>query len=216
MKIFFLRHGESIDDIYDEFGGWVDRELSPDGVHLAFEMCDKLKEIESKLKFEFDFIYTSPLKRARQTTDIITSKLRLPSKELLYLKERNTYGLLNSVSKKQAKAKYAQLYKFYDQGKHIPGAERCSDFKTRITKLFDVLMKQKHQNILCVTHGYVISTILLEILNKDLYVNKRSSDGAILGLEVTDKSRKIIYKEKIEKLSTQNKRIQKIYEKYGT
>lgn len=211
MKIFFLRHGESIDDIHDEFGGWVDRGLSSNGIRLAFDLCDELKKIEEKLKFEFDFIYSSPLKRAKQTTEIITAQLSIPTEELLYLKERNTYGLLNDISKKKAKDKYSQFYKFYDQGKYIPGSERYKDFKKRVFRLFDILKQQKHQNMLCVTHGYMISTILLEILNKDLYLKKRDSDGAILGLEVDDKSNKIIYMDKINKLSSQGKRAQRFY-----
>ena len=45
MKIYFVRHGESFDDIYNEFGSWSERELTPHGIKTAFLVAEKLKKI---------------------------------------------------------------------------------------------------------------------------------------------------------------------------
>jgi broad specificity phosphatase PhoE len=32
MKIYFIRHGEAMDDVENRYGGWADFPLSPKGV----------------------------------------------------------------------------------------------------------------------------------------------------------------------------------------
>ncbi len=163
MKILFLRHGESMDDIYEEFGGWGERELSPQGVKTALELTKDIKGLQ-KQHGNFKVIYTSPLTRCYQTAEIIESELEIPSKLLPYLKERNTYGLLSGVKKKIVKKEYPELYDLYEKQKYIPGAERYKDFAERIKILMHHLQDNTHENIVCVTHGHLITVILEEIL----------------------------------------------------
>lgn len=61
MKIYLIRHSESIDDIENCYGGIADFDLTEDGKNKVKE---KRKQIE---KSGIEKIYTSPYKRAYQT-----------------------------------------------------------------------------------------------------------------------------------------------------
>ncbi len=208
MNIYFVRHGEGIDDVYDEFGGWSDRELSPKGVNLAFDMSKKIKDIETDIG-QFSIVYTSPLRRCSETAEIIGNELALRVRDLPYLKERNTYGLLSGVKKDVAKKDYPNLLERFKAGKYIPSAERYKDFVERVGILLDHLKDEKYKNLLCVTHGHLITVIAEEFGG---LIRDRITDGCILGTEVDEngkikitESSGITFTKNKEKLNCRNK-----------
>ena len=145
MNVYFVRHGEGLDDVYNEYGSWSDRELSPHGVKTAFRVANKLKKLEKK----YDIILTSPLKRASQTAEIVSSELGLRVVEDPYLKERNTYGLLSGVNKDLAIDEYPEMNAAFLEGRYIPASERYQDFVNR-TKIFvKILKKMDYDTIIC-------------------------------------------------------------------
>ena len=76
MKIYFIRHGEAMDDINNSYGGWADDPLSEKGREQAQEAGNKFKE--KNLKAEK--ILTSPLLRAKQTAEEMEKLLILTLK----------------------------------------------------------------------------------------------------------------------------------------
>ena len=61
MKIYIIRHSESIDDIENYYGGIADFDLTENGK-------DKVKEYKKEIdSYGIERIYTSPYKRAYQT-----------------------------------------------------------------------------------------------------------------------------------------------------
>lgn len=186
-KIYFIRHGEGFDDIYNEYGAWSDRELSPTGIQTAFSVAKKLQKLEEK----YSIIYTSPLKRASKTAEIIGAELGLRVEEDPYLKERNTYGLLAGVNKDLAIEEYPEMNAAFLEGDYIPGAERYEDFVLRMKALKKRLRENKHETIICVSHGHVITVIIEEFLK---LVRNSVSDGSIIGFEMDKKGRlKVIH-----------------------
>lgn len=186
MKIYFVRHGEGLDDVYNEYGGWSDRELSPKGIQLAFKISEKLKDLAGK----FDIVLTSPLKRSVQTANVIGEVLSLRVIDEPYLKERNTYGLLSGVNIDIAKEEYFDLVAKFNRGKYIPAAERYEDFVHRVRLLVDYLKTLKYENIICVTHGHLITVMVEEFLG---LVRDRIENGCILGIEITNDQIKLIH-----------------------
>jgi len=176
-KIYFFRHGEGMDDVRSEYGGWSNPQLSPNGRKTA----SNVSKVFRNKKLEFDIILTSPLKRALQSAEIISKRLQVPYEQFVYLKERNTYGILGELSKKQARKKYPDLVKAYNAQEFIPGAERYEDFKNRVDLLLSKLLNLKHKSILCVTHGYLITTVMDEFLGLH---RENIEDGCFLGLEL--------------------------------
>jgi len=205
MKIFFVRHGEGLDDTYQEIGGWADRELSPKGVETAFETAKNLTKLTTKA----EIVYTSPLKRCTETADFLGHVLKLAVEESPYLKERNTYGLLSGVTKREAKTNYPEMYDEFKEGRYIPGAERYKDFVDRVGVFLEELKKIQKQTIICVTHGHFITVIIEEFLRLHRSYIK---DGCILVVDMDEKGKLSLVKNmgvgvgKRSKKDKQNKR----------
>ena len=67
IKLVLVRHGESEWNLENKFTGWTDVDLSENGIKEAKEAGIVLKE----KGFTFDVAYTSVLKRANHTLDLI-------------------------------------------------------------------------------------------------------------------------------------------------
>jgi len=180
VKIIFLRHGEAMDDIYNQYGGWANPDLSAKGINKAFGVAQKLK----RDRIRTEIIYTSPLKRARTKAEILAREMEAEVKTLLFLKERNTYGLLCGISKEIAKRKYPDLVNSYEQGKYVLGSESYEDFVDRLKYLFDFLKKCKKNEVICVSHGKLISAIIKEFLKMEI---DRLGEGCMLTVGIDDK-----------------------------
>jgi broad specificity phosphatase PhoE/plasmid maintenance system antidote protein VapI len=159
-KIYFMRHGEAFDDIFDQYGGWANPDLSSKGVSRAHQTAENLK----KKHLNFDIIFTSPLNRAHQKAEILGQELNVETKVLQYLKERNTYGLLCGMNKEVSRHKYPELVNAYQNDKYVLGSERYEDFVDRLRLLINYLRESKHKQIACVTHGKLITALIQKYL----------------------------------------------------
>ena len=74
-KVVLLRHGESTWNRENRFTGWTDVDLSEKGVAEAARAGGLLR----KEGFLFGHAYTSYLKRAVKTLDVVLDKLDLPA-----------------------------------------------------------------------------------------------------------------------------------------
>ncbi len=71
MNIYLVRHGESeLNKV--SVHQTEDTPLSPEGIKQANKLAERIK------KLKIDFIYSSPYKRAKQTAEIISKKLKKP------------------------------------------------------------------------------------------------------------------------------------------
>ena len=93
MYVFVARHGEAIDDIEDCYGGIADFELTDAGRKAAADLAESVRSVG------LDAIYSSPLRRARETADIVGAALSVEVSVIDSLQERNSYGVLSGVNK---------------------------------------------------------------------------------------------------------------------
>ena len=175
MKILFVRHGESTDDLSDSFGGWADFKLTDKGKLQAAKAAAKI----AQLGIEFQYVYTSNLQRASLTARIIAKKLGIQVEEMVYLKERNTYGLLTGLNKAEAKAKYPELYNSYEAGQ-VLGDETIEQLNLRVDTVLNILRRKPFENIIAVTHGKYLNAIVTLKLSKKLV---KAHDGGFMLLE---------------------------------
>ena len=104
LKLVLVRHGESQWNLENKFTGWTDVELSERGVNEAIEAGKVLKE----KGYKFDLAYTSVLKRANDTLDLILKEMEeenIPIKRSWRLNERH-YGALQGLNKAETAEKY--------------------------------------------------------------------------------------------------------------
>jgi 2,3-bisphosphoglycerate-dependent phosphoglycerate mutase len=103
-KIVLLRHGESTWNKDNRFTGWTDIDLTEQGVEEARAAGRLLR----KSGFAFDLAFTSVLKRANKTLNIVLDELDalwLPVEHSWRLTERH-YGALQGLNKAETAARY--------------------------------------------------------------------------------------------------------------
>jgi 2,3-bisphosphoglycerate-dependent phosphoglycerate mutase len=104
--LILLRHGESLWNRENRFTGWTDVDLSETGKNEALEAGRLLKQ-EGRL---FDLAFTSVLKRAIRTLNIVLEEMDLewiPVVKSWRLNERH-YGALQGLNKAETAARYGE------------------------------------------------------------------------------------------------------------
>ncbi|MCD7933159.1 MAG: 2,3-diphosphoglycerate-dependent phosphoglycerate mutase [Tannerellaceae bacterium] len=102
--IVLLRHGESTWNQENRFTGWTDVDLTKKGVEEAVKAGDLLKE----KGYVFDMAYTSYLKRAIKTLNVVLDRLDqdwIPVEKCWRLNEKH-YGNLQGLNKAETAEKY--------------------------------------------------------------------------------------------------------------
>lgn len=106
IKLVLLRHGESVWNKENRFTGWTDVDLSEKGILEA-----KQAGVTLKAKgFTFDIAFTSVLKRAIETLEIVLEEMKLEKIPIIkswYLNERH-YGALQGLNKSETAEKYGK------------------------------------------------------------------------------------------------------------
>lgn len=191
MKILFVRHGESIDDIEDRYGGLADFDLTEKGRLQVSETAEKI----SLLNTDFEIVLASPLKRAFQTAEIITGQLNLNLAVLEYLRERNLNGILTGLARNEAKTKYPKLVEAHSNWEYVDGSERTQDFDKRVKNACYYLLGTNYNSMIVVTHGLFIKSFFKETM--DVGVAK-VGDGGFALVEVENKNFKVLKMDGIE------------------
>jgi 2,3-bisphosphoglycerate-dependent phosphoglycerate mutase len=105
-RLVLIRHGESTWNKENRFTGWTDVDLSEKGVVEARAAGRRLREAG----FVFDKAYTSLLKRAIRTLDLVLDEmdqLWIPVEKTWRLNERH-YGALQGLNKADTTAQYGE------------------------------------------------------------------------------------------------------------
>ena len=114
-KLVLLRHGESTWNRENRFTGWTDVPLSLEGEMQAHRAGRLLKDA----KFSFDLAFTSVLKRAIDTLDIVLGEMEtriIPRRKSWRLNERH-YGSLQGLNKQDtAKREGAERVRMWRRG----------------------------------------------------------------------------------------------------
>lgn len=125
-KLVLIRHGESIWNKENRFTGWTDVDLSERGVNEAHEAGKVLRENG----FEFTLCYTSYLKRAIKTLNIILEEmdmLWLPVLKSWRLNEKH-YGSLQGLNKAETAARYGdEQVHIWRRSYDVPPAALAAD-----------------------------------------------------------------------------------------
>lgn len=140
--IYIVRHGQTNDNVIGRYGGRIDTELNQKGIEQAYELHEKLKDIT------FDVVFTSPLKRACKTSEIICKNKIIKDDRII---ERNNGDLEGKL-----KTEIMETIDFNDPNEKRFNIENIVDFRKRIYDFFEeITEKYRGKNILVVTHAGV-------------------------------------------------------------
>jgi len=160
MDIIFVRHGKTEVNEKGQYGGFIDTPLSPGGAEEVQAAAKLLKGSG------FKNIYISPLKRARQTAEI----LQVNGKQDHRLKEMN-FGIFEGLSYSEISRLYpkeAQEWMMDYISYRIPSGESLMDVYERVSDFLSEVSEEKGP-ILVVTHEGVIKCALCSILGNPEY-----------------------------------------------
>lgn len=168
MKIYLIRHSESIDDIQNCYGGIADFALTENGK-------DKVKESRKLIEnYRIEKIYTSPYKRAFQTAQILNENMKVEIKVIDDIRELNSHGIRSGVNKELAKDIFSYVFQQeeykntgYYLGKTFLGGEDIEEFDKRVKEAINFIMRDSKglDAIAIVTHGGVHRSIFKNMLN---------------------------------------------------
>jgi 2,3-bisphosphoglycerate-dependent phosphoglycerate mutase len=167
--LVLVRHGQSDWNLKNLFTGWRDVDLTEKGVAEACEAGRKLKAQGIK----FDVAFTSALKRAQRTLDLMLTELgqtTIPIFKDQALNERD-YGDLVGLNKDDARKKWgeAQVHiwrRSYDVAP--PGGESLKDTLARTLPYYmtDILPRVlRGERVLVAAHGNSLRALVM-VLDK--------------------------------------------------
>ncbi len=190
-KLIAIRHGQSTWNADNRFTGWVDVDLSKKGIKEAEQSGKLIKE----LNIDFDMCFTSFLKRAIRTLEIILDTLgkQIKYEKAWQLNERH-YGSLTGLNKTETMKKLGEdqfrvyrrswdtppppLKKESEFSSHknplyksigkIPDTESLKDTFERVIPYFEKNLEEElknNKNIILSAHGNTIRALGKKIFN---------------------------------------------------
>tara|TARA_B110000014_G_C20126854_1_gene601308 strand:- start:4568 stop:5191 length:624 start_codon:yes stop_codon:yes gene_type:complete len=165
--LVLVRHGQSAWNEKNLFTGWKDPDLTLRGIKEAKETGVLLK----RKKLLFDVMFTSALKRAQKTGQIILEQLNQDNLETIKdkaLNERN-YGDLAGLNKDEARKRWG------NEQVHIwrrsfdvppPGGESLLNTSERVIPYFEekilpLIVEEK--NVLVTAHGNSLRALIMKL-----------------------------------------------------
>lgn len=172
MKLLLIRHAESIGNQENRLQGHAEFSLSVVGKQQAQAVARSLSSAGQP-----NWIYTSPLKRAVETADILVNALPLQVRETITiksveaLKELNN-GVFRGLTWAEAQTQYPDLCQALENSPEwvpIPGAESLQEVRDRAEQFIQNVLTQHqdHDKIWIVTHGGFIQFLVAAILGSD-------------------------------------------------
>ena len=192
-KLILTRHGQSVWNAENRFTGWVDVDLSEQGILEARKSGVLIKN----LNINIDMSYTSFLKRAIKTLSVILEEnnLKLELNSSWEINERH-YGSLTGLNKEETKKKIGEeQFKKYrrswdispppmpenDKNQSlfsplnasipqdmIPFTESLKDTYNRVVPFFESKIKpdlQNNKNIIIAAHGNSLRALCKKLFN---------------------------------------------------
>ena len=149
------RQGEKV------LGWWADVSLSPTGFRQALLLAERLRN-----EFDVDALYTSPLRRAQETAEVVGQRVKAVPEVEPGLRELDS-GALAGLSYEEARQRYPELIV---QGRvsadeRLPGGESYADLHLRSDRTLSRILKQHPDcQVVAVTHGGPIISYLRAFL----------------------------------------------------
>lgn len=173
-NIITVQHTQSIHHTNGMVGSWTDWELSELGKKQAENIGRKLSKEIGDRKF---VVYSSDLKRAKQTAEIIGAHIGVVPELRQALRERNL-GKCVGKSVQWLRDNIEMQEKTVDD-RMFSDAESRRDEWNRLLPFYEEIMNTEDENIIIVSHGDLLSVFQAMWLGLDVEMLNK---GEIFGL----------------------------------
>lgn len=167
--LVLVRHGQSEWNRLNLFTGWRDPDLTERGL-IEARWAGRLIKTQD---MQFDAAFTSDLKRAQNTLDIILTELsqtEIPRTKDTSLNERD-YGDLSGLNKDEARKKWGdEQIKLWRRSYDVPppGGESLKDTAARVLPFYEAniwpLLKAG-KNVIVAAHGNSLRALIMRLEN---------------------------------------------------
>lgn len=191
VKLVLIRHGETDYSLQNKYCGFSDPPLNNKGIWQAEKLANKLKGLE------VDRVYSSDLKRAYETAQIVFKNK--PIKKISEFRELN-FGIFEGLNYEEIIKKHPKLYRNWINNPpkiKIPNGESLQDLSKRVKrKLFFILSQFKDGAIGIVAHGGPIRIILCDVLKfgLDAFWQIEQDSGALNIIDYSESLPPIVVK----------------------
>jgi len=162
-EIILARHGETEWNVGEIFRGRIDIELNETGIKQAQLLAEYLSGVK------IEAIYSSPLKRASTTAEMIANYHQLDVEIAPGLIDLN-YGKWQGLPHQEVKDKYKKLYTEWINSPHqitIPEGESLNDVRQRAISVVDEVTAKYDGTVVLVSHRVVNKVLICALLGLD-------------------------------------------------
>ena len=161
-RVFLVRHAQTLSNVTGRYMGWIDEDLSDEGIWQAKQLSHRLEgqAIASA--------YSSPLKRACRTAEIIVIPHSLPVFPLQELGEIRI-GAWEGLSATEIAARFPDIWQAWRSDPssiQMPGGESLAQVQERAIASFETIVEtNRGLDVLVVTHDVIVRILAAYCLN---------------------------------------------------
>lgn len=162
-QIILARHGETEWNVKEVFRGRIDIELNETGIKQAQLLAEHLSDLS------IDAVYSSPLKRALTTAQMIARHHKLDVEIAPGLVDFD-YGEWQGLPHQEVKERYKELYEEWVRNPHrvrIPAGESLNDVRKRAMSVVNDVIAKYEGNVVFVSHRVVNKVLICALLGLD-------------------------------------------------
>jgi len=162
-QIILARHGETEWNLSEVFRGRIDVELNETGMKQAKLLAEHLSDLK------IDAVYSSPLKRALKTAEMIAGYHKLDVEVTAGLIDFD-YGEWQGLPHQEVKDKYKELYAEWINNPHrvkMPAGESLTEVRERAVAVVDSVIAKYEGTVVLVSHRVVNKVLICALLGLD-------------------------------------------------
>ena len=162
-SIILVRHGQTAWNASEVFRGRIDIELDETGLKQAELLGEYLSQRELKA------VYSSPLKRAVQTAEVIGRHHGLAVEIAPDLNDMD-FGEWQGLSLQDVRSRFSELFEIWTSEPHrirIPSGESLDDVRQRVLTLVNQIVDKHEGTVVLVSHRVVNKVLICTLLGLD-------------------------------------------------
>lgn len=184
MRFYLVRHGETDWNLENKIQGQNDIPLNQNGRRQAQKLAKKLSQSD----YGICAIYTSGLKRACETAEIVGQALKITPVVQSGLEEISL-GKWEGHTWRQVRDIFSEEYQIWHTNRRYqipPEGESYQQLLDRLLPALEEIRKKDDGNVLIVAHSAVIMTLLSYVYDtpfEDMAKNYKTGNAGIVELE---------------------------------
>ncbi len=194
MDLYLIRHGQSIGNISGNVYGKTDYPLTEKGIRQAELACKYFEELE------VDYVYSSPLVRARVIGEAIAEDHKLE----VFIDDRLTemdFGIYEDVAieeirKIKNRDEYIDIISPFSNA-YIEAGDNHNDFRERIKSFINSLIQEigdTDKKVVCTCHQGIIRVAMQHLLEFEpkQVMHYKSNPGCIIHFQIKNGYGKLV------------------------